>query len=36
MNNYLWNLIYSFHMPAFMAISGFLAYRPNLKQGGDS
>lgn len=34
MSNYMWNLIYSFHMPAFMAISGFLAYRPNLKQGG--
>ena len=29
MSNYLWNLIYSFHMPAFMAMSGFLAYRPN-------
>lgn len=29
MNNYFWNLIYSFHMPAFMAISGFLAYRKN-------
>ena len=25
--NHLWNIIYSFHMPAFMAISGFLAYR---------
>ena len=25
-NVYLWNLIYSFHMPAFMAISGFLNY----------
>lgn len=29
MDNYLWNLIYSFHMPAFMAMRGFLAYRPN-------
>ena len=26
-SNHLWNIIYSFHMPAFMAISGFLAYR---------
>lgn len=26
-NNHLWNVIYSFHMPAFMALSGFLAYR---------
>lgn len=24
---HLWNLIYSFHMPAFMAVSGWLAYR---------
>lgn len=31
LSNYLWNLIYSFHMPAFMAISGFLSYRPNKK-----
>lgn len=27
LDDYLWNLIYSFHMPAFMAISGFVAYR---------
>ena len=26
-NNHIWNLIYSFHMPAFMAISGYLNYR---------
>lgn len=26
---HVWNLIYSFHMPAFMAISGWLAYRGN-------
>lgn len=26
-NNHLWNYIYSFHMAAFMAISGFLSYR---------
>ena len=25
--NHLWNIIYSFHMPAFMAVSGWLAYR---------
>ena len=25
--NHLWNFIYSFHMPAFMAISGFLSFR---------
>ena len=24
--NHLWNIIYSFHMPAFMAISGWFAY----------
>ena len=26
--NHLWNAIYSFHMSAFMAVSGFLAFRP--------
>lgn len=26
-SNHLWNIIYSFHMPAFMAMSGWLAYR---------
>ena len=26
-NDHLWNYIYSFHMPAFMAISGYLGYR---------
>lgn len=31
----LWNLIYSFHMPAFVAISGYLAYRPNYIGGGN-
>lgn len=25
--SHLWNLIYSFHMPAFMAVSGWLAFR---------
>lgn len=24
---HLWNMIYSFHMPAFMAVSGFLSFR---------
>ncbi|MEE1261146.1 MAG: acyltransferase family protein [Paludibacteraceae bacterium] len=26
-NDHVWNLIYSFHMPAFMAVSGWLNYR---------
>lgn len=26
-NNHIWNIIYSFHMPAFMAVSGWFAYR---------
>ena len=26
-NNHVWNYIYSFHMAAFMAVSGFLSYR---------
>lgn len=30
-SNHLWNLIYSFHMPVFMAVSGWLAYRPGKK-----
>ena len=25
-NSHLWNLIYSFHMPAFMAVSGWLTF----------
>ena len=32
-NNYWWNLIYSFHMPAFMAASGFVNYRPTRNGG---
>lgn len=28
-SNYWWNLIYSFHMPAFIALSGFVNFRPN-------
>lgn len=27
-NNYWWCLIYSFHMAAFMSVSGYLQYRP--------
>lgn len=27
-NNVIWNMIYSFHMPAFMAVSGFVNYKP--------
>lgn len=27
--NHLWNLIYYFYMPAFMAISGYFAYKAN-------
>lgn len=30
-DNHVWNLIYSFHMPAFMAVSGWLAFRGNSK-----
>ena len=26
-DNHLWNLIYSFHMPAFVAVSGYLGFR---------
>lgn len=29
-SNHLWNMIYSFHMPAFVAISGWLAYRQSI------
>lgn len=25
-DSHLWNYIYSFHMPAFMAVSGWLSY----------
>ncbi len=32
--NYWWNLIYSFHMPAFMAASGYINYRPKFSYGG--
>lgn len=32
--NRFWNIIYSFHMPAFMAVSGYLSYRKNKPLGG--
>lgn len=32
-SNHLWNMIYSFHMPAFMAVSGYLNSRP-IRGGG--
>ena len=32
--DHLWNLIYSFHMPAFMAVSGYFAYRAVKPVGG--
>ena len=35
-HNHLWNLIYSFHMPAFMAVSGYFAYRAHGNGGGKS
>ena len=31
-NNHIWNLIYSFHMPAFVAISGWFSYREKRKK----
>ena len=33
-DNHVWNLIYSFHMPAFMAASGFINYRSIRNVGG--
>ena len=29
----LWNMMYSFYMPAFMAVSGWLTYRPGATPG---
>lgn len=34
--NHLWNFIYSFHMPAFMAVSGYWAYKKNYSQRSDN
>ena len=33
--NHLWNIIYSFHMPAFVAVSGYFAFRPFAKSSGE-
>lgn len=33
-SNHIYNLIYSFHMPCFMAISGWLAFRSGKEYGG--
>ena len=33
-NDHIWNIIYSFHMPAFMAVSGWFAYRQKQNGGG--
>lgn len=35
-HDHLWNIIYSFHMPAFMAVSGYFAYRVHRYGGGKS
>lgn len=32
-HNHVWNLIYSFHMPAFMTVSGYFAYRVHRNGG---
>ncbi|WP_028911863.1 acyltransferase family protein [Prevotella sp. MA2016] len=29
-DNQVWNVIYSFHMPAFVALSGWLMYKKNV------
>lgn len=34
LSSYLWLLIYSFHMPAFMAASGYFAYKNNKVVNG--
>lgn len=34
-DNHVWNLIYSFHMPAFMAVSGWLAFRGETLNNSD-
>lgn len=31
--NHLWNMIYSFHMPAFVTVSGYFAYRVHRNGG---
>lgn len=32
--SHIWNLIYSFLMPAFMTVSGYFAYRMHRNGGG--
>lgn len=34
LHDYIWRIIYSFHMPAFMAVSGYVAYRGKRMGGG--
>ena len=34
LTNHVWNIIYSFHMAAFMAVSGYVAFRPGSEWGG--
>ncbi|WP_420377690.1 hypothetical protein [Segatella copri] len=34
-HNHLWNMIYSFHMPAFMAVSGYFACRVHRYGGAN-
>ena len=33
-DDHVWNMIYSFHMPAFMAVSGYFMYKPHTQAGG--
>ena len=33
-SSHAWNIIYSFHMPAFMAVSGWFTYRCSRIGGG--
>lgn len=33
-DSHIWNLIYSFHMPAFIAVSGWFSYRFKTNRGG--
>lgn len=33
--NHIWNFIYSFHMPAFMTVSGYFAYRVHRNGGAN-
>lgn len=31
---FIWQFIYSFHMPLFFMVSGFLLYKPEVTWGG--